>query len=189
MQSGRCNPGDAITCVSPPRQKRERCLDAYLMRVAIICNQKSSSDCIRVHHRGSSEVIGGAREPSPSAVDGLSLHWPAPRHLWGEGRVERRGEHLHARSRSTGQPRGTEYAAAESASMRFVKYEKGANEKSGIMRSRCSLETRALESRGTRPHLWGEPSAVVSTCMQAATWTALESRGTGPHLCDKRGGN
>mgnify|MGYP006920774018 CR=1 FL=1 len=121
MQSGRCNPGDAITCVSPPRQKRERCLDAYLLRVAIICNQKSSSECIRVHHRGSSEVIGGAREPSPSAVDGLSLHRPAPRHLWGEARDGRRGEHLHARSRSTGQPHGTEYAAAESASMRFVK--------------------------------------------------------------------
>jgi hypothetical protein len=103
------------TCVSPPRQKRERCLDAYLMRDAIICNHMQSGRCNPGNNHG------GAREPSPSAVDGLSLHRPAPRHLWGEGRVERRGEHLHARSRSTGQPRGTEYAAAESASMRFVK--------------------------------------------------------------------
>ena len=107
MQSGRCDPGDAITCVSPPRQKRERCLDAYLLRDAIRemqsgrCNQ---GDAIREMQSGRCNP-GGAREPSPSAVDGLSLHWPAPRHRVRGGRI------------GINEVR----QAAESASMRFVK--------------------------------------------------------------------
>ena len=167
MQSGRCNQGDAITCVSPPRQKRERCLDAYLMRDAIICNQTQSEErallgrvpnegrnpmqsdvILRVHPQSpSSEVIGGAREPSlqqsgrcnqGDAIREMQSgrrtgavaqrgRWPlappaSPAAPVGRGESRAPGEHLHARSRSTGQPRGTEYAAAESASMRFVKY-------------------------------------------------------------------
>ena len=154
MQSGRCD----HVCLSASPEER-----ALLGRVPNEGRNHMQPYAIREMQSGRCNPgnnHGGAREPSPSAVDGLALHRPAPRHLWGEARGGRRGEHLHARTRSTGQPHGTEYAAAESASMRFVKYEKGANEKSGIMRSRCSLETRALESRGTRPH-----------------------------LCDKRGGN